>query len=116
MLTSAPLLPLTQYEFIFSQIMLNDFFSMCKIYVVHSVVKGLHLVTMGMPWVFWAFDVFFEPFPGCNNCTFKVLLTETLKIWSKAVPIQVKEVISLDNENKPVSKIAKYLGLANSTV
>lgn len=92
------------------------FFSMCKIYVVHSVVKGLHLVTMGMPWVFWAFDVFFEPFPGCNNCTFKALLTETLKIWSKAVPIQVKEVISLDNENKPVSKIAKYLGLANSTV
>lgn len=50
----------------------------------------------------------------CNR--FNVLLTETLKIWSKEVPIQVKEVISLDNENKPVSKIAKNLGLANSTV
>lgn len=51
---------------------------------------------------------------NCNR--FKVLLTETLKIWSKEVPMQVKEVISLDNENKPVSKIAKTLGLANSTV
>lgn len=89
---------------------------MCKIYVAPTVVKGLHLVTMEMPWVFWAFDVFFEPFPGCNNCTFKVLLTETLKIWSKEVPLQVKEVISLDNENKPVSKIAKNLVLADSTV